>query len=51
MLDKFTNEDPDDNGNDDTIGLTDRNDLIYGAFKTIASWFATPNSWGEKDGS
>ena len=50
MLDKFTNGYPDDNGIDDTIGLADRNDLVYGAFKTIASWFATPNGWGEKDG-
>lgn len=50
MLDKFTNEDPDGNGIDDTIGLADRNDLVYGAFKTIASWFATPTGWGIKDG-
>ncbi|MCR8657378.1 extracellular solute-binding protein [Paenibacillus endoradicis] len=50
MLEKFTTEDPDKNGLDDTIGLADRNDLVYGAFKTIASWFATPNGWGEKDG-
>jgi len=50
MLEKFTTEDPDKNGIADTIGLADRNDLVYGAFKTIASWFATPNGWGEKDG-
>jgi len=50
MLEKFTKEDPDGNGNNDTIGLTDRNDLVYGAFKTIASWFGTPNNWGEQDG-
>jgi len=50
MLEKFTTEDPDGNGIDDTIGLADRNDLIYGAFKTVASWFGTPNGWGEKDG-
>jgi putative aldouronate transport system substrate-binding protein len=23
---------------------------VYGAFKTIGSWFGTPNYWGEKDG-
>lgn len=33
-----------------TIGLADRNDLIYGAFKTLASWMGTPNNWGEQDG-
>ncbi|MFC4598324.1 extracellular solute-binding protein [Cohnella hongkongensis] len=49
MAKRFTEDDPDGNGKPDTIGLTDRNDLIYGAFKTIASWFATPNNWGEKD--
>lgn len=50
MMEKFTNSDPDGNNVADTIGLADRNDLIYGAFKTIASWFGTPTNWGEKDG-
>lgn len=50
MVRAFTEDDPDGNGKDDTIGLTDRGDLIYGAFKTISSWFGTPNNWGEKDG-
>lgn len=50
MMEKFTKEDPDGNGNADTMGLADRNDLIYGAFKTAASWFGTPTGWGEKDG-
>ncbi|SDY93554.1 putative aldouronate transport system substrate-binding protein [Evansella caseinilytica] len=50
MARAFTEDDPNQSGKDDTIGLTDRNDLIYGAFKTIASWFGTPNYWGEKDG-
>ncbi|TDQ36373.1 extracellular solute-binding protein [Aureibacillus halotolerans] len=50
MLRAFTEADPDGNGLDDTIGLTDRNDLEYGAFKTISSWFNTPNNWGEQDG-
>ncbi|WP_168123932.1 extracellular solute-binding protein [Paenibacillus sp. HB172176] len=50
MIEKFTNGDPDKNGQNDTIGLTDRNDLVYGAFKTLSSWFGTPNNWGEKDG-
>lgn len=49
MLKAFTEDNPD--GTDrKTIGLTDRNDLVYGAFKTVASYFGTPNNWGEKDG-
>ncbi|MGN7310934.1 extracellular solute-binding protein [Alkalicoccobacillus gibsonii] len=50
MLRAFTEDDPDGNGRDDTFGLTDRNELQYGAFKSVASWFGTPNQWGEKDG-
>lgn len=50
MMEKFTTGDPDGNGKPDTIGLADRNDLVYGAFKTVAAWFGTPNNWGEKDG-
>ncbi|HZG86200.1 extracellular solute-binding protein [Paenibacillus sp.] len=50
MLYRFTYDDPDGNGVDDTIGLTDRNDLVYGAFKTIASYLGTPNGWGEREG-
>lgn len=50
MLYKFTYEDPDGNGLDDTIGLTDRGDLVYGAFKTIASYFGAPNGWGWQEG-
>lgn len=46
----FTEDDPDGNGKDDTIGLADRADLVYGVFKTIASWHGTPNNWGEQDG-
>ena len=50
MARAFTEDDPDGNGKDDTFGITDRSDLIYGGFKTVASWFGTPNNWGEKDG-
>ncbi|GAB2557011.1 putative aldouronate transport system substrate-binding protein [Gracilibacillus alcaliphilus] len=50
MARAFTEDDPDGNGEDDTFGITDRNDLIYGAFKTVGSWFGTPNNWGEQDG-
>ncbi len=50
MAKQFTVGDPDQNGKNDTIGLADRSDLVYGAFKTISSWFGTPNNWGEKDG-
>ncbi len=50
MAKAFTEEDPDGNGKEDTIGIADRGDLEYGLFKTLASWFGTPNNWGEKDG-
>jgi putative aldouronate transport system substrate-binding protein len=46
MLKKFTENDPDKNGLNDTIGLADRSDLVFGAFKTVSSYFGTPNSWG-----
>lgn len=50
MMKAFTEQDPDGNGAKDTIGLTDRSDLVYGAFKTLSSYFGTPNNWGEVDG-
>lgn len=50
MLRAFTEDDPDGNGRDDTFGLTDRNELLFGAFKTVSSWFGTPNTWGLQDG-
>lgn len=50
MIERFTNGDPDGNGKRDTIGLADRSDLVYGAFKTVSSYFGTPNEWGEQDG-
>ncbi len=46
----FTDNDPDQNGMNDTIGLADRSDLVYGAFKTVSSYFGTPNNWGLKNG-
>lgn len=46
VLRAFTHDDPDGNGLHDTIGLTDRNDLVYGAFKTLSSYFGAPNNWG-----
>jgi putative aldouronate transport system substrate-binding protein len=46
----FTYKDPDGNGIQDTYGLADRNDLMFGAFKTLSSYFNTPNGWGTKDG-
>lgn len=41
----FTEQDPDGNGIKDTTGFIDRSDLIYGAFKTLGSYFGTPNIW------
>ncbi len=45
VLKLFTRNDPDRNGKADTVGLTDRNDLVFGAFKTLGSYFGTPNNW------
>jgi ABC-type sugar transport system, periplasmic component len=45
VMKQFTYGDPDRNGKQDTIGLTDRNDLVFGAFKTLSSYFGTPNNW------
>ncbi|RAU93561.1 extracellular solute-binding protein [Paenibacillus sp. YN15] len=50
VLKAFTEQDPDGNGKADTVGLTDRNDLYYGAFKTLSSYFGTPNGWALSDG-
>lgn len=50
VLRQFTQMDPDRNGMNDTFGLTDRNDLIFGAFKTLSSYFGTPNNWMMENG-
>ncbi|MCM3782413.1 extracellular solute-binding protein [Neobacillus mesonae] len=42
----FTEQDPDGNGVKDTTGFIDRSDLTFGAFKTLSSYFGTPNIWG-----
>jgi putative aldouronate transport system substrate-binding protein len=46
MLKAFTEEDPDGNGMKDTFGLADRSDLVFGAFKTVSSYYGAPNNWG-----
>ncbi|MBE1446602.1 putative aldouronate transport system substrate-binding protein [Paenibacillus sp. OAS669] len=51
VLKQFTDRDPDGNGLHDTIGIADRGDLTYGAFKTLSSYFGTPNNWGLQDGT
>lgn len=50
MAKAFKEQDPDKNGKADTIGFTDRSDLVYGAFKTLASYHGVPNNWGIQDG-
>ena len=45
----FTEKDPDGNGKKDTTGFMDRSDLVYGAFKTLGSYFGTPNIWTVDD--
>ncbi|KAI7261578.1 hypothetical protein KC345_g9715, partial [Hortaea werneckii] len=49
VMKQFTYNDPDGNGKDDTLGLVDRNDLVYGVFKTLSSYFGTPNNWKIED--
>lgn len=46
VLRAFTFGDPDGNGIQDTYGLIDRNDLVFGAFKNIATYLGAPNGWG-----
>ncbi|AIQ47911.1 sugar ABC transporter substrate-binding protein [Paenibacillus sp. FSL R7-0273] len=41
----FTEDDPDGNGVKDTTGFGDRSDLRYSSFKTLSSYFGTPNGW------
>ena len=50
VLYRFTYEDPDGNGIQDTIGIADRNDLVFGAFKTLGSYMGTPNNWLLEEG-
>ncbi|MEX1029049.1 MAG: extracellular solute-binding protein [Paenibacillaceae bacterium] len=50
MAKQFTENDPDQDGLHNTIGLADRSDLIYGAFKTVSSYYETPNNWGVNNG-
>ncbi|WP_248926898.1 extracellular solute-binding protein [Paenibacillus hamazuiensis] len=50
VLKQFTYGDPDGNGRQDTVGLADRSDLIFGAFKTLSSYFGTPNGWALQEG-
>ncbi|MBO9597414.1 MAG: extracellular solute-binding protein [Cohnella sp.] len=49
VLKQFTYGDPNGNGVQDTFGLADRNDLIFGAFKTLSSYMGTPNNWEIRD--
>lgn len=50
VLKAFTENDPDQNNKPDTFGISDRSDLKYGLFKTVASYHGTPNDWGIRDG-
>jgi putative aldouronate transport system substrate-binding protein len=49
MLKKF--KEADLAGGGKTLGLADRNDLVYGSFKTLSSYFGTPNNWGVENGA
>ncbi|KKI92532.1 sugar ABC transporter substrate-binding protein [Bacillus sp. SA1-12] len=45
----FTEDDPDGNGKADTVGFGDRSDLRYSSFKTLSSYFGTPNGWAVEE--
>lgn len=48
VLHAFTYDDPNQSGQDDTVGL-----IIptwYGSLDTLAIWFGAPNKWGVEDG-
>lgn len=45
----FTEDDPDGNGKNDTVGFGDRSDLRYSSFKLLSSFFGTPNGWKVDD--
>lgn len=47
----FTEDDPDGDGQDNTVGFIDRSDLKYGAFKTLTAYHGTPNEWKEDNGT
>ncbi|WP_084821995.1 extracellular solute-binding protein [Bacillus sp. SA1-12] len=47
MLDAFTNKDPDQNGKDDTYGMTVEGQALINRFAPL---FGAPNGWGEENG-
>lgn len=51
---QFTENDPDGNGQNDTVGFGDRApaDIKYTSFKLFTSYFGAPNGWAvDKDGN
>ena len=49
VLDAFTNNDPDGNGQKDTYGMIITN-YLEGPLNNLAIWMGAPNVYGEKDG-
>lgn len=48
VLKAFTMNDPDKNGKQDTVGLTE--EKVMDGFNTLASYMGAPNGWEVKDG-
>lgn len=48
VLYAFTNDDPDGNGVDDTVGLIVP--TYYGSLDTLSIWMGAPNVWGVENG-
>lgn len=48
VLKAFTNNDPDKNGKNDTVGLVEQQ--VSAGWKHVLAWMGGPNDWGIKDG-
>jgi putative aldouronate transport system substrate-binding protein len=48
VLKAFTNNDPDKNGKNDTVGLSEQQ--VSGGWRTVLAWHGGPVDWEEKDG-
>lgn len=52
MLKAFKEDDPDQNGKDDTYGFIYWKESFLAMFRIAANWFGSPNIWGEdKEGN
>ncbi|OUS76773.1 hypothetical protein B1748_09270 [Paenibacillus sp. MY03] len=50
VLRAFTKDDPDNNGQDDTLGLGEYKDIEAYLLPHVTSWFGAPNKWSVENG-